>query len=297
MYRIAGHTMGTPEYTLIRALELFKAIGLDGAEIVVQDGYQSGIPLKAGKQELTAIREAAHDQGLEIVCLTPYFCRFNDPDPQIREQETEGIKRVLDYAVYLGARYIRIYGGNAQCPDDMQGDRRRYMIESMQTLGEAAQQAGKDLVIENHFNTMTVSAADTIRLIREIGHPCVNILYDQANLDFMGKESYGEAIGLQGEQIHYVHVKDHIYKKHTAECTASKDVSHQTEEERNVTTRIVGEGILPWPDILQALRSAGYEGWLSLEYERRWHAMDIPDASIGMKQSARYLRSYIQNLK
>ena len=30
--------MGTPEYTLPEALELFHKLGLDGAEIVVQDG-------------------------------------------------------------------------------------------------------------------------------------------------------------------------------------------------------------------------------------------------------------------
>lgn len=38
MFKIAGHTMGTPEYTVAEALQLFHDIGLDGAEIVVQDG-------------------------------------------------------------------------------------------------------------------------------------------------------------------------------------------------------------------------------------------------------------------
>ena len=42
--KIAGHTMGTPEYTVNEAIELFHRIGADGAEIVVQDGYCSGIP-------------------------------------------------------------------------------------------------------------------------------------------------------------------------------------------------------------------------------------------------------------
>ena len=41
--KIAGHTMGTPEYTVNEAIELFHRIGADGAEIVVQDGYCSGI--------------------------------------------------------------------------------------------------------------------------------------------------------------------------------------------------------------------------------------------------------------
>ena len=77
----------------------------------------------------------------------------------------------------------------------------------------------------------------------------------------------------------------------------SSDVSHPKEEERNVTTRIVGEGVIPWPDILQAMKDRGYPGWLSLEYERRWHPQDIPDAAVGMKQSAEYLRRVIDGLK
>ena len=52
----------------------------------------------------------------------------------------------------------------------------------------------------------------------------------------------------------------------------------------------MGEGVIPWPEILRAVKARGYDGWLSLEYERRWHPDDIPDASIGMKRSLEYLR-------
>ena len=39
------------------------------------------------------------------------------------------------------------------------------------------------------------------------------------------------------------------------------------------------------------LSDSGYDGWLSLEYERRWYPEQLPDAAIGMKKSAEYLRS------
>ena len=38
----------------------------------------------------------------------------------------------------------------------------------------------------------------------------------------------------------------------------------------------------------------GYDGYLSLEYERRWHPMDIPEASVGMKAGADYLRKILE---
>ena len=291
MFQIAGHTMGTPEYTLPHALDLFHAIGLDGAEIVVQDGYQCAISQQAKPGELAALRRQADRLGLPIIALTPYYSRFNDLDPVVREAEIQGVCRVIQYAQALDSMYIRIYAGNfAQGDADPDGQKRRLLIDSMRRLGDLALDRGMKLVMENHFNTMTVSAADSISLAREIGHPAVGILYDQANLTFTGNESWPQALHLQFSKLYYTHVKDLIFREGCRDFTSS-DVSHPTEEERNVITRIVGEGVVPWPEILQNMKDRGYCGWLSLEYERRWHPQDIPDASVGMKKSADYLRS------
>ena len=288
--------MGTPEYTLPQALDLFHAIGLDGAEIVVQDGYRCAIPQQADSGELTALRRQADRLGLRIIALTPYYSRFNDLDCAVRESEIQGICRVIQYAQALGAEYIRIYAGNfAQGDTDPDGQKRRLLVDSMRRLGDRAMEHGVRLVMENHFNTMTVSAADSISLTREINHPAVGILYDQANLTFTGKEPWDQALPLQFSKIYYTHVKDLVFREGCRAFTSS-DVSPPKEEERNVVTRIVGEGVVPWPEILQDMKDRGYRGWFSLEYERRWHPQDIPDASVGMKQSADYLRSCFSKL-
>lgn len=288
--------MGTPEYTVEQALTLFRDIGLDGAELVVQDGYRCAIPQQAEQHELEKIRNTADRLGLKIIALTPYYSRFNDLEAGVREAEIQGIRRVIEYAGVLGAKYIRIYAGNyAQTDTDPDGKKRACLVDSMRRLGEEAQRAGVTLVMENHFNTMTVSAADSISVAQEINHPAVGILYDQANLTFTGNEPWERALELQFTEIRYTHVKDLVFRGENTKFTSS-DVSHPKEEERNVTTKIVGEGVIPWPAILQALKDRGYEGWLSLEYERRWHPQDIPDARIGMKRSADYLRSCFKQL-
>ena len=291
MYPIAGHTMGTPEYTVLESLELFHKIGLDGAEIVVQDNYRSGIPTHCSETELKQIKDKADALGLRIIALTPYNSRFNDLDPAVQRAEEEEIRRCIDFAAFLGAEYIRIYGGNYAASDtDPDGKKWEALAQSMYRLGDEAQRKGVKLVIENHFNTMTVSAKQSIELSKKINHPAVGILYDQANLTFTGNEDYREAIALQQDKVYHMHVKDLQFKSGD-HAFVSSDVSHPKEEERNVITRIVGEGELDWPGILRMVKERGYQGWLSLEYERRWHPDDIPDASIGMKKSAEYLRS------
>ena len=295
-FKIAGHTMGTPEYTVQEALALFHRIGLDGAEIVVQDDYRCGIPTDCGEETLAALKETAQKLGIQIIALTPYNSRFNSLDEKVRLAELEGIRKVIGYAKYLGARYIRIYAGNFAAGDqDPEGKMLEKLVESMQVLGEEAKREGVVLVMENHFNTMTVSAAQSIEAARRIGHPNVGILYDQANLAFTLQEDYQTAIPLQMEKVAYVHVKDLQFKEGNLPFV-SDQVSHPKEEERNVVTRIVGQGDLDWMGILQMMHDYGYGGWLSLEYERRWHPDDIPDASIGMKQSAKYLKKCFQTL-
>ena len=187
--KLAGHTMGTPEYTVTEAIKLFHEIGIDGAEIVVQDNYQSGISCACTKEELDSVKQAAEQNHIEISCLTPYNSRFNDLDEAVRTAEIEDICRVIDACEYLDAHFIRIYGGNLQAGDtkDLEARRAR-LVESMQYLGDRAAEKGVTLVIENHFNTMAVSAKDSAALIRDINHPAVRILYDQANLSFTENE-------------------------------------------------------------------------------------------------------------
>lgn len=303
MYSIAGHTMGTPEYSLYEAIDLFSALGMDGIEIVVQDGYECGLSTKTSVSDLEALREYAKNKHLRIICLTPYYSDYNSLDDDIRNQSIEGLKKIIRYADILGASFIRIYGGtdngllmdekNQQLPE--QKEKRTRLVEAMRLLGDEAAQFEITLVIENHFNTMTVSASQAASIVSEINHPHVGILYDQANLAFTGKEAFDKAIDLQKGLIRYVHVKDLIFKSEERTFSSS-DVSHQKESERNVVTRIVGEGVLEWPEILIRLKSIGYIGWLSLEYERRWHAKDIPDAKIGMKKSMKYLRGCIEEM-
>jgi sugar phosphate isomerase/epimerase len=58
MMKLAGHTMGTPEYTLQEAIRLFADIGLDGIEIIVaNDGYPCAIPQDATDDEVDAAPE------------------------------------------------------------------------------------------------------------------------------------------------------------------------------------------------------------------------------------------------
>ena len=295
--KLAGHTMATPEFDVFEALRFFKKMGLDGAEIVVQTGYESGIPYEADDAFVRRVREEADALGLAVAATTPYLNRYNDLDEEVRQKEVAMLKRVIDMTRILGGGSIRIYGGAFQDEEtDPDGAKLAQLVKSLRECGDYAAQYGIRLSIENHFGTMTTTAHRTMEVIKAIGHPNVGVLYDQANLAFFPAEEYEEALALQKDHIFYVHVKDLVYRGGKPQKFRSDSVSHISEEIRTVYSRFPGDGVLDWPAILRGLRDIGYDGWLSLEYERRWGKQDLPVATEGLPVCVERLRRWMAAL-
>jgi len=296
--KIAGHTMGTPEYSLFEAIDFFSSVGMDGIEIIIQtDGYRCAVPLEADEDTLSYLKNYLLSHHLDVACLTPYLNLFNSLDEEIRKTECERMKKVIRIAGFLSAPNIRVYGGKFVTGEtDPDGHKLAQLVKSMRECGDYSREFGVKLCIENHFGTMTTTASITSQIVNSIDHPNVGILYDQANLAFFPAEAYSEAIQLQKQKIYHVHVRDLVYRG-TPKGLVCTEVSHIKEEERTVSSRIPGEGILDWPSILRELRLSGYDGWLSLEYERRWQTIDLPPASEGMVKAYRYIKSILEKIQ
>jgi sugar phosphate isomerase/epimerase len=273
--RIAGHTMATPECNALEAVEIFAAAGLDGIELVSDDA--SGVlPERLDNAARGQLRQAAADRGLAVACLTPYLWDINAADEALRRAQIEGAKRALELAADLGARIVRAYGGR---PAGSTGDRIGAFERAAGALGEIGRTAGDlglRVGVENHQGTLAISARATLDLVEAAGSPHVGIVYDQANLDGLGAEGWEEALPMQYDHIVHVHVKDF-----------DRAGSGPAGGRR---ARIVGEGIVAWPAILASLAARGYDGFLSLEYERKWHPDQLPPAAEGLPRCASFVR-------
>ncbi|MDQ0823872.1 sugar phosphate isomerase/epimerase [Arthrobacter sp. B2I5] len=292
--RLAGHTLGTPRHTVPQALKLFRDAGLDAAEIIYQDGYTSGLPLGDRRAAMEALT-AADGEGLPILGLTPYTTAINSLDESQWRGGVDEFRGAIETAHLLGADRVRVYAG-AWHPGDTDRDRRWAKLrEALQTLAPEAEQAGVRLCVENHFGTMTQTAAETAALVREVAHPAVRVLYDQANLTFTHDETFEEAFAVQGDLIGHVHVKDLVFTDPNAAFRAT-ETARVDASERAVRSRVIGTGVLPWPQILAALLRHGYDDLLSIEYEYRWHPQDLPTPEDGFRESVTALRGMLTDL-
>ena len=294
--KVAGHSLGTPDLSVGEALALFARIGCDGAELIWQDGYPAAIPENAADSFVRDTRSRAADLNLEVAALTPYMTGINSLDGAERARDVERFRACIATAHALQCERIRVYAG-AYLPSDAgsRDEMWRRLVESLQLLGEEAVQAGVVLCVENHFNTMTVSASETADLVQTVGSPGVGVLYDQANLTFTHHETPESAIDIQAPWIRHVHVKDLVFVKPEAAFRASA-VATVDKSERNVRSRVVGDGILDWKDIISRLAGNGYDGYLSLEYEYRWHPQDLPRPEDGIGRSVTAVRRYLSEL-
>ncbi len=292
--RLAGHTLGTPNHTVPQAIRLFRAAGLDAAEVIYQDGYTSGLPQGDRRAAMEALR-AAEDEGLPIIGLTPYTTAINALDESEWRGGVDEFRGAIETAHLLGADRVRVYAGSWHPGDADHAGRWARLREALQTLAPEAEQAGVRLCVENHFGTMTQTAAQTAALVREVAHPAVRVLYDQANLTFTHDETFEEAFAVQGDLVGHVHVKDLVFTDPSAAFRAT-ETARVDASERAVRSRVVGTGVLPWPQILAALLRHGYDDLLSIEYEYRWHPQDLPTPEGGFRESAAALRGMLTDL-
>lgn len=291
--KIAGHTMGTPDMAVPDALRLFKMAGLNAAEIIWQNDYAAAIAETASDAEVDGVRRAAQDLGLPIVCLTPYMTDLNSLDNAARERDLARFRRCIQVAERLDCHRMRVYGGRWLSGDEERDAKWARLVESLLLLGDVAQRAGVTLCVENHFNTMTVTAADTAALVQQVGHPAVGILYDQCNLVMTHSEPYTAALPLQRPWIRHVHIKDIVFV-HPDRAFTSSSVATVEPEARIVKSRVVGDGIVEWPAILADLYAGGYDGYVSLEYEYRWNPQDLPPPAAGLRRGAEGLRRAVR---
>jgi len=293
--RLAGHTLGTPEQTVPEALALFAAAGLDAADVIYQDGYRSGLPMCDRHAARQALR-ASQELGIPIVGLTPYTTGINALDYAEWRAAVDEFRGAIEIAHIVGADRLRVYAGSWHTGDQDREARWDLLVEALCTLAPEASAAGVRLCVENHFGTMTQSAAETARLVREVDHDAVRVLYDQANLTFTHDEPYQEALRLQGGLIGHVHVKDLVFTDPDAPFRAA-ETARVAASERTVRSRVVGEGVVPWSGILSALSILGYDDILALEYEYRWHPADLPEPSVGFARGAVALRALLAEME
>ncbi len=267
--RISFSTLGCPDFSWVDIYTMAKDFKFDGIEIrgLGENIYAvSAPPFTAGQIDKTIAKLASLH--LSIPCLsTGRSLKFQDE----REQVVNEIGEYLRLAEKLSAPYIRLLADlDGPVTGEVDDD---YVAEVLLQLADMAKGTGVTLLCETNG-----VYADTRRLralLDKVNRPEIAALWDMHHPYRYFGEAPQTTVDNLGGYIRHVHTKDSVMV------------------DGKVQYRMMGEGDLPITEMLDALASIGYEGYVSLEWVKRW-APDLTDPGIVFPQFAHYMHSYFE---
>ena len=234
----------------LKICDLAKEIGFEGIEFI--DLSLDVQPAESISALAAEIREHCAKLGLEIVAYT-VGADFID-----HENELERLKGQVDVAAILGAKVMRHdVTWRRDLPWREIIDRTK---DDIRALAEYAQGKGVRTCTENHGYFMQDSHR-VEALMLAVNHPNYGWLVDMGNF-LCADELPTHALPIAAPYAVHAHAKDFLIKKENP-----GEGWFPTRGGWWLRGTVAGHGVVPVRECVKMLRDAGYDGWLSLEFE------------------------------
>ncbi len=270
--KISFSTLACPDFSWTDIYSMAKDLGFHGIEVRGIGDETNALktkPFSAEKVDKTA--EKLRSLKLEIPCLSTGCClKFADK----REENLAEISAHADLAAKLNTPYIRILADLTPAPEGEVDD--SFIAEVLKEAAAVAEAKNVTLLVET--NGVYSDTKRLKNLLDTVNSPAVGALWDMHHpYRYMG-ETGEETVANLGNYIKFIHVKD-------SEIVDGK-----------LTYKLMGEGDMPLHAMLSALQKIGYDGYISLEWVKRW-SRDLYAAGIVFPQFARYMKPYLMAKK
>jgi sugar phosphate isomerase/epimerase len=262
--RIAFSTLAFPDASLASAVSLGRQWGYAGVELRLIDGELIDPRMPAAAR--AEVRRTLIAAGLPVVAVDSSI-RLTDEDPG------PDLRRFLELASDWESPLVRVFGG--ALPADRA--ERQQMLRAAAGVLEAsvplARRLGVAIGVETHDD---FSASSVVASLLAMADPeWVGAVWDSHHPYRVG-ESAADVYANLGRRILLAQVKD-----------ARRRPGGDWE------LVLLGEGEVPVKAMLGLLAADGYQGWISVEWEKRWHP-EIAEPQIALPQHLRVLAEWTE---
>lgn len=233
-----------------------KQIGADGVELL--DAFYKDVEAdRAGA--LAALAETG--LACPIFSVGPNFAKDSADE---RAAEVAKVRFGIGEAKTFGAGIVRVFAGDVR--EGIEFDSaRRWLVECLAECSRAAHSEGIRLALENHGRL--AGRSDQVRgLIEDVramsGTDALGANPDTGNFLLVDEPSH-EAVRSIADLAFMVHFKDFAVPQTEDEVARAMRSNGGTP----YIGAAVGEGVVDLAACVSALREAGFDGWLSIEYE------------------------------
>jgi sugar phosphate isomerase/epimerase len=264
---ISATTLGCPNWPLERILKEFPAMGYDAVDFRGLDGQLEVWKLDAfgPRAGETAAKIAA--SGLVVSAFSGSAKMYN-PDAAGLQAGLEEVRQYVRLCREFRAPILRVFGGAVKG---------RTLAEAIptavETLRKMSDIAGADatIAVETHDDWMR--SAPLAEVMSQVNRPNVRVLWDLHHPYRAAGESPEETYKNIGRWTVATHVKD----------------SKRGADGKSAYVLPGEGGDVPLERMVALLKRGGYDGCLTLEWEKRWHP-EIAEPEVALPAWAKYLR-------
>ncbi|NLF32284.1 MAG: sugar phosphate isomerase/epimerase [Planctomycetes bacterium] len=252
--KLAFTTLGCTGWDLDTIIARAVEYGYDGVDFRGYRGELKIYELPEFTADLEATVAKFDDAGLDVPCLSTSARVCADPAGAIEE-----VRRYAPLCEAFGATMMRVFGGPL-------GEMSREQAidataDTLRAAGAIAADYGAAVLLETH--DAWPDGRHLKAVMERAGSDAVGVLWDVMHPFNAVGETPAATTALLGRWIRYTHFKD-----------------ARRGGDGKLHLCPIGEGDLPLADCVAQLRAIGYDGWLTLEWEKQWHAdLDEPEAA------------------
>ena len=235
-----------PEWTVAAIVDGMQTYGYDGVELRVGKGHLHGIEVDSTTEQIGEVRKQFDAAHLAVSCIASSYS-FSNPDSVERERTIEQVKAALQLADAIGAPYLRVFGGDVPHGLEATG-----VIDYVsEAIDECTEHAEKEklrsmLLIETH------GAFSHSKYINEVL-----------------SQVYSTKLGVLWDVLHPLRVLESVEDTYDSICDHVRHVHIHDCAFNDDRTKLApcgpGEGFVPMNQVVDALKSGNYRGYLSLE--------------------------------
>jgi fatty-acyl-CoA synthase len=271
--KISFSTLSCPRWNWGEIAAAAHDLQYDGIEIrgVGKDISAPSVP-EFGPGQLEKTMEKLRALSLSIPCLDSDCLLYQREN---LERTALEVKTYVDLAHKLSSPYVRVFAA-PPVPQPMGSVDEGFVRETAQEFADYAGSKGIMLLLETHG--VWADSKKLNRLVESINSKSVGILWDVHHPYRHMKESVARSFDNIKDYVKHVHLKDSV------------------AENGVIKYKMMGYGDMPVAEAISLLHDHGYQGYLSLEWVKRWYA-ELEEPGIVFYQYKEAITKMLDRLK
>jgi len=265
--KLSFSTLACPTWSLPQIVGAAAAYGIHGVDLRGLGAEIDITRLALFNSEINSTLELLRRHAVRLPCLHTSVSLVT-PAPERWEMMLAECQRYARLAGQCGSLYLRVFGGAVP-----RGMKRREAVSlarrHLRQLVKVCAPHRCVVLVETHDEWST--SAQMMELLNGFALEEAGALWDVEHPFRRGEAARDTAAGL-GRYARHIHFKDAVQRGASS------------------IPRLLGEGDLPLREFVSAIRESGYDGWICLESEKRWHPQEAPEPEESLPQFVRWMK-------